>query len=147
MIAFAVAIYFNYLKIRDKLSQYLVWHEYFICIIDMENSNCEEKKEQRRKEALERHAQLHKLFVEDRLGFERERKRIIDEFINSVEDEERRNRLRDLQDSWDTKMRHAGSAHNKFVLAQTFFWKNFYEVWYPAIQEANLSLNGKLKMT
>jgi len=109
----------------------------------MENLNWEEKREKREKDALDRHAWLHKLFVEDRLAFERERKRIIDEFLNSVEDEERRNKLRDLQNSWDTKMRHAGSAHNRFVLAQTFFWEHFYEVWNPAIQEANLRLKGK----
>jgi len=50
--------------------------------IIIENLNWEEKREKREKDALDRHAQLLKLFVEDRLGFERERKRIIDEFLN-----------------------------------------------------------------
>ena len=39
---------------------------------------------------MEGHARLSKLFKEDRLGFERERKRMIDEIINSEEDEEKR---------------------------------------------------------
>jgi hypothetical protein len=111
----------------------------------MENLNWEEQRETREKDALARHARLNKLFVEDRLAFERERKRIIDEFFNSVEDEERRGRLKDQQKSWDTKMRHAGSAHNRFVLAQTLFWKHFNEVWHPAIQEASLRLKDKYK--
>ena len=109
----------------------------------METMKYEQEKEKRRKEALERHARLHKLFVEDRLSFERERKRIIDEFINNVEDKERRDNLRILQDSWDTKMRHAGSEHNRLVLAQTIFWDHFFEKFRPAIQKLNFMLNSK----
>lgn len=52
----------------------------------MENLDWEEKREKREKDELDRHARLHKLFVEDRLGFEHERKRIIDEFFNYYHD-------------------------------------------------------------
>jgi hypothetical protein len=107
----------------------------------MERLMCE--KEKREKESLEEHARLSKLFKQDRLAFERERKRKTDEVINSVEDEEQRNRLRALQESWDKKMRGAGSRHNRFVLAQTFFWQHFHEIWHPAIEKFNFALNGK----
>ncbi|MBW1672621.1 MAG: hypothetical protein JRJ45_03075, partial [Deltaproteobacteria bacterium] len=54
----------------------------------MERLKWEQEKEKREKESLEKHARLSKLFKEDRFAFERERKRMIDEIINSVEDEE-----------------------------------------------------------
>jgi hypothetical protein len=101
----------------------------------MENWNSFEEKEKRKEKALENHARLHKLFVEDRLSFERERKRTLDEFINRVEDDAEREKLRSFQDSWDRKMRNAGSKHNRFVLAQTFFWEHFNEVFLPAMQK------------
>lgn len=108
----------------------------------MDRLKWQEEKEKRRKNSLKEHARLHKLFVEDRLSFEREKKRIINEFLNSIEDEEKRKRLQSIQDSWDTKMRHAGSSHNRFVLAQKFFWDHFYETWHPAIQQFNFTLNA-----
>lgn len=110
----------------------------------MERLMWEKEKENREKESLEEHARLSKLFKQDRLSFERERKRKIDEVINSAEDEEQRNRLRALQESWDKKMRGAGSRHNRFVLAQTFFWQHFHEIWHPAIEKFNSILNGKV---
>ncbi len=100
----------------------------------------EEEKEKRREESEKRHARMAQLFREDRLAFERERKRLLDEFFNSVEDEDLRQRLRALQASFETKMKHAGSAHNRFVLAQTIFWDNFHQNWQPGIQQINESL-------
>lgn len=109
----------------------------------MDSLNWVEEKEKIRKNALERHEELHRLFQEDRLSFERERKRLVEEVINSAENPEERKRLRDLQASWDKKMRHAGSKQNRFVLAQTFFWEHFNEVWRPALQECAEFLNGR----
>ncbi|MBW2615019.1 MAG: DUF3135 domain-containing protein [Deltaproteobacteria bacterium] len=109
----------------------------------MESLKWQKEKEKREKASLERHARLSKLFKTDRLAFERERKEMIDELINSVKDEGKRSRLRAFQDSWDKKMRGAGSSHNRFVLAQTFFGEHFHEVWNPAIQKYNVILNGK----
>jgi len=97
----------------------------------------EEEKEQRREEFEKRHEQMAKLFREDRLAFERERKRLLDEFFSSVEDEDLHRRLRALQATFETKMKHAGSAHNRFVLAQTLFWDNFHKNWRPGIQQIN----------
>lgn len=100
-------------------------------------------KEKRERESAERHAGLSKLFKENRFAFERERKRLIDEVINGVEDERRRESLRALQASWDKKMRGAGSKHNRFVLARTFFWEHFHEVWVPALKGLSAALEKK----
>jgi len=109
----------------------------------MEGLKWEKEKEKREKESLEKHARLSKLFKEDRFAFERERKRMIDEIINSVEDEDQKDRLRVFQESWDKKMRGAGSRHNRFVQAQTLFWEHFHETWHPTIQKFNFLLNSK----
>lgn len=109
----------------------------------MERLNWQEEKEKIEKESLERHARLSKLFKEDRLSFERERKRMIDQVINSTDDEEQRKRLRDLQTTWDRRMKAAGSSHNRFVLAQSLFWSHFHETWHPAIKQLNSTINNK----
>ena len=56
----------------------------------METLNWQEQKEIRKKKALDEHARLHRLFVEDRLSFERERRRMIDEVINRAGSKEER---------------------------------------------------------
>lgn len=100
-----------------------------------------ESKEKREKESLENHARLSKLFREDRLSFERERKRMIDAVIESSGSEEQRERLRYFQASWDKRMKGAGNPHNRLVLAQAFFWEHFHEVWHPNIKALNDTLN------
>ncbi|MEW6667520.1 MAG: DUF3135 domain-containing protein [Thermodesulfobacteriota bacterium] len=100
----------------------------------MEKWNSLAEKQKREAAALKEHERLHRLFREDRLSFERERKRAIDSLINSVKDEAQRRSLREFQESWDRKMRGAGSKHNRFVLAQTFFWEHFNEVFLPAMR-------------
>lgn len=112
----------------------------------MERLNWAEERELIRKEALEAHARLHKLFKEDRLSFERERKQAIDALINSQEDEGLQKKMRDWQAAWDRKMSHAGSKENRFVLAQSFFWEHFTHVWRPAMGEFNALLNGPSKV-
>ncbi len=114
-----------------------------LCFSTMEKKTLQEERNRNRKVALEEHARLHKLFVEDRLSFERERKRILDDFLNSIDDEDKKERLIALQKSWDKRMRNAGSVNNRLVLAKTFFWSHFHETWQPAIQEFNEILNGK----
>lgn len=102
----------------------------------------EEEKEERKAEYLARHKRMAGLFVNDRLAFERERKRLFDEFFEGIEDEGMRVRLQALQNSYEEKMRHAGSAHNRFVLAQTFFWDHFHKIWQPGIQRMSARLKG-----
>jgi len=105
----------------------------------MNSKEWDKEREEREREAAETHAALHKLFVEDRFSFERERKRMIDDLINSVEDEGRRKALRSLQATWDKRMKGAGSEHNRFVLAQSLFWEHFYEKWLPALKKLTSS--------
>ncbi|MCU0593860.1 MAG: DUF3135 domain-containing protein [Desulfobacterota bacterium] len=91
------------------------------------------EREQRQKASLERHERLSRLFREDRLAFERERKKMIQEVIESAEHPEQREKLRALQGSWDKRMRGAGSEHNRLVLAQAFFWDHFHTAFRPAV--------------
>lgn len=116
-----------------------------LCFSTMEKKNLQEERNRNRQAALKEHARLHTLFVEDRLSFERERKRIIDDFLNSIDERDKRDSLIGLQKSWDKRMRNAGSAHNRLVLAKAFFWSHFHEIWQPAIQEFNALLNGKIE--
>lgn len=109
----------------------------------MEHTRRIVEKEKRKKEALEKHARLSRLFKEDRFAFEWERKRMIDDIISRANNEKLRERLRALQESWDRKMRGAGSGHNRFILAQTLFWEYFHEIWQPTIQKFNAILNGR----
>jgi hypothetical protein len=51
--------------------------------------------------------------------------------------------MRKFQEDLDTKLRHAGSAHNRFVLFQTLFWKYFFENWHPVIQSFNPRVQKK----
>jgi len=62
---------------------------------------------------------------------------------DSEGDEDQRQKLKALQADWDRKMRGAGSRHNRFVLAQTFFWDHFYEKWHPSVQKFNALLNNQ----
>ena len=101
-----------------------------------------EEKEKREKESLEGHDRLSKLYKEDRFAFERERKWMIDEIINSVEDEEQRKRLKAFQELWDKKIRGAGSNYNRFIQAQTLFWEHFNQTWHPNIVKVNCLLNN-----
>lgn len=93
-----------------------------------------ENQEERKKAAEGRHRELSRLFREDRLAFERERKRMIRDVIDSAGDEALRCKLLDLQANWDKRMKGAGSEHNRFVLARTFFWDHFQTSWQPALR-------------
>jgi len=107
----------------------------------MEKSDIEQDKIKRRTESLENHERLHKLFTENRLSFERERKRMIDEAINRVKDKNQRDRMLALQKSWDTEMKYAGSEDQRLALAQHLFWKHINEVWAPSLQQYNSKIN------
>lgn len=111
----------------------------------METLNWVDEKEKIKEEALKEHTRLHKLFIDDRLSFERERKRMIREVIESAETEEKRQRLMELQEQWDKRMRGAGSKHNRLVLAQTFFWDHFHENFKPAIETFNAALGNEVE--
>jgi len=107
----------------------------------MDSTEWADQKEERDKAALKEHKRLSRLFKKDRFRFELERKEMIADIINSAPDEEQRKNLRSLQATWDRRMKSAGSAHNRYVLAQSFFWEHFHEKWHPAISKANQMLN------
>lgn len=100
----------------------------------MDTAQWERDREKRREESLRRHARLHDLFEKNRFAFELERKKMLDEFFASVEDEDRKSRLLAFQKTWDDRMKHAGSPQNRLVLAKFFFWRHFVEKWQPEIQ-------------
>jgi len=102
----------------------------------------EPDREKRRQEALERHQRLSTLFREDRLTFERERQRMIDEIIDSAGDDGLKARLISMQSQWNRRMRGAGSPNNRLVLAKSFFWDHFHRVWQPAIEKMHQALQG-----
>ncbi len=76
----------------------------------------------RERKWLEEHDRLSGLFKEDRLTFERERKRRICRAIGRSHSRTGRIRLYELQNHWDTILKHAGSEQNRFVLIQMLFW-------------------------
>jgi len=96
---------------------------------------------ERKKKWLAEHERLSKLFIEDRLSFERERKRRIDKTINRSRSATGQLRLRELQRNWDNILRHAGSEHNRFVLIQMLFWNQVRDVWTPALKRYERKLS------
>ena len=90
---------------------------------------------------IEEHERLSKLFRENRFMFELERKKAIKGVIDSAP-EEQREALLALQAKIDKRMKGAGSKENRLVLMQDMFWDHFMNVWKPAIDEANILLNG-----
>jgi len=108
----------------------------------MSSLNWAAEKEKREAASLAEHQRLSRLFRENRFLFEIERKKMIAEIIDSAGDEEQKNSLRSLQDAWDKRMKSAGSEHNRYVLAQTFFWEHFHEKWHPTIKKSSQALNN-----
>lgn len=84
------------------------------------------------KEALTEHDRLSRLFRENRFMFELERKKLIEKQINQYPVQKQS--LTELQARWDSRLKHAGSAHNRFVLMQTLFWDEIVGHWLPALQ-------------
>ncbi len=72
-------------------------------------------KSERERRWLEEHHRLSKLFVEDRLSFERERKKRLDSAIGRSRSRTGQIRLRKLQNHWYSILKHAGSEHNRFI--------------------------------
>lgn len=113
----------------------------------MDDSSSGEGREELKIRTLKWHDKMARLFTEDRLAFERERKRLLEEFFNGIKDDDERRRLRDIQAAIDQKMNHAGSEHNRFVLIQTMFWDHFHNVWQPGIQKISALLKNLIKKT
>lgn len=109
----------------------------------MDTARWVEEKPEREKAALERHERLSKLFRENRFLFEMEVRKMRDAVIDNAPDESLRQKLRAIQNDWDRKLNGAGTRDNRFVLARTFFWEHFNDVWLPGIQQVNIRLNNR----
>ena len=90
------------------------------------------------KEALKEHARLSKLYNEDSLSFELERKRMIDKVINGAKDEAQKERLRNLQEAWDENMKNAGEGGKRLFHAQNVFWKSVEDIWNSPVYQQQL---------
>ena len=108
----------------------------------MEESNWEEERKVIEEKALSEHERLHKLFNDNRFAFELEKRKMINEIIEQARDEDRKKRLRDIQESWDNKMKKAGSKYNRFVIAQNLFWDHVENIWNPFLQECSRELKS-----
>ena len=110
--------------------------------LEMKKFNWEEERETVNKKAIAQHERLNKLFNENRFAFEIEKRKMINEIIDSARNEEQKERLMAIQESWDNKMKNAGSKHNRFVLAQHLFWDHVENIWNPFIQECSRELRS-----
>ena len=108
----------------------------------MENFDWEEEQKSNEKKAIAEHERLHRLFKENRFAFEIERKKMLNEIIESAGSEAQKERLRVMQESWDNTMKKAGSKHNRLVLAQHLFWEHVNNIWNPSIQEFSRELKS-----
>lgn len=108
----------------------------------METFNWEEERKTINEKAIAQHERLHKLFNENRFAFEIERKKMINEIIEKADNEDQKKSLKAIQESWDKKMKKAGSKHNRFVLAQHLFWDHVENIWNPFIQECSKELRS-----
>ena len=108
----------------------------------METFNWEEERETINKKSAAQHKRLHKLFNTNRFAFELERKKMINEIIEKATSEAQKIKLREIQESWDNKMKKAGSKHNRLVLAQHIFWEHVENIWNPFIQECSKELRS-----
>jgi hypothetical protein len=102
---------------------------------------------EQKKKWIKEHERLSRLFIEDRLTFERERKRRIDRAISRSHSVSGRTRLRELQRDWDTILKSAGGEHNRFVLIQMLFWNQVRDVWHPSVTEYEKKLKKSFPNT
>ena len=87
------------------------------------------------------HERLSELFRTNRFMFELERKKMIKQVIDSAPEDQREGLLA-IQAKIDKRMKGAGSKENRLVLMQDMFWDHFMNVWKPAIDDLNTTLNG-----
>jgi hypothetical protein len=81
---------------------------------------------------------LVKLFRDDRFGFERERKRLLEEVIAGSPSEKSRDNLRALQENWNRVMRGAGSNQNRLVMSHVLLQDHVANVHIPTLRACKL---------
>jgi len=92
---------------------------------------------------LDEHDRLANLFVTDRFAFELERKRILNETIDSYYSSEKfKEKLRVQQKELDRILKGMGSSENRFAMAQALLWHHMVNRWQPQIENDIRELVG-----
>ncbi|HFC76991.1 MAG TPA: DUF3135 domain-containing protein [Candidatus Moranbacteria bacterium] len=110
----------------------------------------EEAQKRRREEALEKHRYMAKLFREDRLAFERERKRLIREVINNAQSQELKEELTELQAVIDKRMKGAKNKYNRLIIIRMMLMDQVNQKFLPLLrgfQSASCNIKKKKKPT
>jgi sulfite reductase alpha subunit-like flavoprotein len=106
----------------------------------MEEFNWNEEQKKIEVDALTEHERLNRLFKENRFAFELEKRRLINQIIESAGKESEKEKLRAIQDAWDSRMKNAGSKQNRLTLARHLFFEHVEKIWNPAINECSKEL-------
>ncbi|HEB50298.1 MAG TPA: DUF3135 domain-containing protein [Desulfobulbus sp.] len=84
-------------------------------------------------QSAEEHERLAALFREDRLAFERERRRLIKDTIARYDDKDLRDSLERQQQLLDRALRGSGSPENRLSLISALFWDQVINRFLPAL--------------
>jgi len=96
-------------------------------------------KADKQREYLDEHDRLANLFVTDRFAFELERKHIINQTIDHMDDK-LKEKLRAQQKEWDRILNKSGSNENRFAMIKTIFWHHVINNWQPDLQQHSTTL-------
>ncbi len=100
----------------------------------------EDNREKFKERALDKHKFMSELYKKNRFMFEIEVKKEIEALIKSAP-EELQPMLKETQEYWNSKMKGAGSKHNRLVLAEQILMDQFVNVFQPAVKNAETALN------
>lgn len=90
-------------------------------------------KEEIRKNAEKEHKRLSDLYRENPFCFEKEKRRLIREVIDSAP-EYMQEDLKEFQKKIDEELKKGG-RQNRFAVIQSLFWNHFFDVWKPTFDE------------
>jgi hypothetical protein len=111
----------------------------------MEEFNWDEEHKKIEENALIEHERLNRLFTDNRFAFELEKRRLINQIINSARSESEKEKLRAIQDAWDNRMKMAGSKQNRLALARHLFFDHVENIWNPTINECSRELGSLIR--
>jgi hypothetical protein len=111
----------------------------------MEEFNWDEEQKKIEADALIEHERLNRLFKENRFEFELEKRRLINQIIESARSESEKEKLRVIQNEWDNRMKKAGSKQNRLTLARHLFFDHVENIWNPTINEFSRDLGSLIR--
>lgn len=109
----------------------------------MKELNRDEERKTVEEKAIEEHERLYELFKSNRFAFEQEKRRLVNQVIDSAGSEAEKEKLRAIHDAWDNRMKRAGSKENRLTLAKHMFFDHVENIFNPAIFECSREL-GRL---